>query len=176
MERYSYRESVLLGYSPKNLFRDRPNSLEPPYEDSEIDFDDVFGGPPRRSSAHETRFSFTEPTDNSAFTDDDEEVNSRGSWKGASERPVFGDEGSHRRRHANDNFFRDIFKGKESYPTSFTPSSRVLSPVRPFSPRAEPSGSPLPAQFRLWFFLLWGFISYRKRKGPSNWLLSIPCT
>ena len=45
------RESVLLGYNFQRPFTNHPSSSpESQYGNSDVDFTDVFGGPPRRSS------------------------------------------------------------------------------------------------------------------------------
>lgn len=160
MERFSQRESVLLGYSPRSSFINDAASPSLPHRNSDIDFNDVFGGPPRRSSMHETRYSFNEATDQNSGHEHDEAAG----WNGLSEKPVFGEEVLNRRRHQCENFFDDIFKGNECLsssprkrdwdPYSSSPSSRVLSPARPLPPKAEPFGSSLPAQFRFWLYFL----------------------
>ncbi|KAJ0024920.1 hypothetical protein Pint_08918 [Pistacia integerrima] len=188
MERFSQRESVLLGYSPRSSFINEAASPNSPYRNSDIDFNDVFGGPPRRSSVHEMRYSFSEATDNSASRGHDETVGSRNSWNALSEKPVFGEEGMNRRQHRSENFFDDIFKGNQSLsssprkrdwdPYSSSPGSRVLSPARPLPPKAEPYGSSLPAQFSLPAKLTKGMelptfgsthrSPYKSKEGASN--------
>ncbi|KAL9446055.1 hypothetical protein AB3S75_013851 [Citrus x aurantiifolia] len=166
MERFSQRESVLLGYSPQRSFMNEHSSSSPKPTaaggNSDIDFDDVFGGPPRRSSMHETRCSYSpsEVTENDGFRGDDETVASRNSWNGVREKPVFGEEGMNRRRYPSENFFDDIFRGNGSLSSSpricdrdpyssSSPASRVLSPARPLPPKAEPSGISIHAEFSL---------------------------
>ncbi|KAF4347999.1 hypothetical protein F8388_011915 [Cannabis sativa] len=148
MERFSQKEnsSILLGYtnslrrsslnysgssSPKTSFR---NS-------SDEDFQDVFGGPPRRFSMPDVRHS--------NFSDECRDSNEQ-PLTGSGEKPVFGDEVVSRRRyHSSSDFFDDIFGGDSSvtstpkkqgreYPFPSSPSSRVLSPL---PPRAEPFGT-----------------------------------
>ncbi|XP_060965856.1 J domain-containing protein required for chloroplast accumulation response 1 isoform X2 [Cannabis sativa] len=148
MERFSQKEnsSILLGYtnslrrsslnysgssSPKTSFR---NS-------SDEDFQDVFGGPPRRFSMPDVRHS--------NFSDECRDSNEQ-PLIGSGEKPVFGDEVVSRRRyHSSSDFFDDIFGGDSSvtstpkkqgreYPFPSSPSSRVLSPL---PPRAEPFGT-----------------------------------
>ncbi|KAL8523643.1 hypothetical protein ACS0TY_013567 [Phlomoides rotata] len=97
-----------------------------------MDFNDVFGGPPKRFSMQEigTRFSFDESEEETPW----------------SEKPVFGDEVRGRRREGTDEFFNDIFKGVESYPspsprrsdhraadTISNSASRIMSPHFPTS-------------------------------------------
>ncbi|KAK4859776.1 hypothetical protein QYF36_011561 [Acer negundo] len=163
MERFSQRESVLLGYGPQSSFinESSSSSSKTPYGDSDVDFNDVFGGPPRRSTIHNHELrSFSEAnTDDNGLIEDGETVVYRNSWNGLSEKPVFGEEGLTHRRHQNENFFNDIFRGNESSsssprkrewdPYSSSPGSRVLSPARPLPPKAEPFGTPVPAQFSL---------------------------
>lgn len=162
MERFSRREGLLLGYSPQSSFMNSASSSpSTSNKNSDVDFHDVFGGPPRRSSIHETRYSFSIVTDNNALKrvvdDDDDEDNE--AWSGSNEKPVFGDESMNRRRTQSDNFFDDIFRGNSSVsssprrlqrdPFSSAPGSRVLSPARPLPPKAELSAaSSLSRQFR----------------------------
>ncbi|KAK7310895.1 hypothetical protein RJT34_08680 [Clitoria ternatea] len=146
MERFNYsqRETILLGYNYNNydtnnnnnsLIR-RPSSTNPstPQRNSDVDFNDVFGGPPRRSSTNEDR--------------------ERGgcAWPQEGEKPVFGGEDSgNRRRYRNksNDFFDDIFGGEESGSVSSTPkkrdgeglASRVMSPARPLPSAVDPVGS-----------------------------------
>nr|POE50847.1 j domain-containing protein required for chloroplast accumulation response 1 [Quercus suber] len=128
MERFSQRESVLLGYCPQRAFT---NSNSSPDKNSDLDFNDVFGGPPRRSSIQEKRYNFNEAKDTYGRSGEDESHSCRISWPCHGEKPVFGEENLNRRR----------------YPT---PGSRVLSPARPLPPKAEPFGSSSPpSQFSL---------------------------
>ena len=169
MQRFSQRESVLLGYSPQKTFMDSSSAPKTPGRNSDIDFNDVFGGPPRRSSNQETRYSFGENTDSSSsFRRSDETIaESRNPWSGLSDKPVFGEEGMSRRRYSKKDFFDDIFRGNESLSSSprkyemkgpFTPGSQLLSPARPLPPNAEPFGSSFPAQFRFCFHFFLAFI------------------
>lgn len=94
-----------------------------------MDFNDVFGGPPKRFSVEETTSSCP--------------------W---SEKPVFGEEVRSRRRQnvqGGDEFFNDIFKGVESYPSprrrSSNSSSRVMSPL---PPKLDHFPNSLPAHLR----------------------------
>ncbi|KAK4352005.1 hypothetical protein RND71_027523 [Anisodus tanguticus] len=137
MERISRKENVLVDYGPQRSFENSPSS------DMDMDFNDVFGGPPRRFSVQESRarHSFSDPMD---FEEDSAGL-SRNSWNG---KPVFGAENANRsRRNQGDDFYDDIFKVDESY--SSNPGSRVLSPVRPLSPKIEVFGTSVPAQFSL---------------------------
>lgn len=155
MKSFFQGESVLLGYSPQSSFMSSgpstpplPPNSNPYHRNSDVDFDDVFGGPPRRSSVPEaTRQSF------SSVNGEDGEP-----WTGFIEKPVFGASPSRRRYPSND-FFDDIFRGDDSLAStprkqewdslSSTPASRVLSPAHPLPPKAEPFGtSTLFSQFR----------------------------
>ncbi|MCL7051815.1 hypothetical protein MKW94_023447 [Papaver nudicaule] len=164
MERFSLREHVLLGSSSSP----RRSSLSSPKlqsRNSDVDFNDVFGGPPRRSSMHEWRNSNNSLSDtvnsNSSGGDEegDENIPSRNPWSGlSSEKPVFGEESISRRNSPSKDFFDDIFKGDglaTSTPTRLScdhlhsnPASRVLSPARsmhiPPSQSDSVGGSSLP--------------------------------
>lgn len=165
MESYSQRESVLLGYkNPQRSFINPSSSPKSQHGNSGFDFSDVFGGPPRRSSLQEMRYSCGETTDSYALrnvNDDDDASLIHRRWSGLNEKPVFGDEDVNRRRHISSDFFDDIFRGNETLNSSprkhdrdsiySTPGSRVLSPVRPLPPKAEPfASSSSPVQFRFW--------------------------
>ncbi|XVE69926.1 hypothetical protein DITRI_Ditri10aG0030700 [Diplodiscus trichospermus] len=139
---------------------DSSSAPRTPGRNSDIDFNDVFGGPPRRSSIQERRYSFSENTDSSpAFRRSDETVSaSRNPWSGLREKPVFGEEGMSRRRYSRNNFYDDIYGGNESLSSSprnhemrdpFPAGSQLLSPARPLPPKAEPFASSFPAQFSL---------------------------
>ncbi|GKV29874.1 hypothetical protein SLEP1_g38754 [Rubroshorea leprosula] len=148
MHRLSQRESVVYGYN---------NSPNTPQGNSDFDFNDVFGGPPRRFSIQELRHS--ESADSHASRRNDETVALGKLWSGLSEKPVFGEGGVNRSRNSSDNFFDDIFNGSQplcSSPRKYerelfssSPGFQVLSPARPLPPKAEPFGSSLPAQFSL---------------------------
>ncbi|KAH8516547.1 hypothetical protein H0E87_004772 [Populus deltoides] len=190
MERFSERESVLLGYNFQRPFINHPGSSpESQYGNSDIDFTDVFGGPPRRSSLQEVRYSFSETTDSFASTSGDVDTKlSRHSMSGLNDKPVFGDENVNRRRYPNDGFFGDIFRCSESLSSSprkhdrdspsSTPGSRVLSPAELLPHRADPCSPSLPAQFSLPAKLIKGtdlptFISsargqHKNKDGASN--------
>lgn len=146
MERFFQGEGVLLGHSS------RQGSFENTPADMDMDFNDVFGGPPRRFSIQEMkkRYSFNDQVESE---EDSEAVVPRSSWSGLTEKPVFG---ADRRRQGNE-FYDDIFRGDEAYSSprrmdmdayGSTPGSRVLSPAWPLPPKAEPFGTSLPAQFR----------------------------
>ncbi|MFQ6642084.1 hypothetical protein Gotur_017971, partial [Gossypium turneri] len=127
---------------------------------SDIDFNDVFGGPPkRRSSMHETRRRFSENRDSSSsssssFGSSDEisfSASSKNPWlSGSSEKPVFGgEEGMNQRRHSNADFFNDIFGGNNDRCLSSSP--RKYDMKDPFAPlsMAEPFATSLPSRFSL---------------------------
>ncbi|KAI3969817.1 hypothetical protein MKX01_038285 [Papaver californicum] len=148
MERFSLREHVLLGSSSSSPRRSSLSSPKLQSRNSDVDFNDVFGGPPRRSSMHEWRNSNNSLSDtiNSNSSggddeDDDENIPSRNPWSGlSSEKPVFGEESITRRNSPSKDFFDDIFKGDgltTLTPTRLSrdhlhsnPASRVLSPAR----------------------------------------------
>ncbi|CAH2067348.1 unnamed protein product [Thlaspi arvense] len=153
-------ETLLLASNSPPVLRN------PGGDDVDIDFGDVFGGPPkRRSKVNElTRHSFSETAqrrrdvivDNSALIPRDD------FWDGRDEKPVFGEDPSIiRRRFTADDFFDDIFRVNESSSSSSSPrktknecepslpGSRILSPGRPIPHKAESPGTSFPAQFSL---------------------------
>lgn len=137
-------ETVLLGSNSAP-----PVLRNPGGDDVDIDFGDVFGGPPKRrskvtNSNQVTRHSFSE----SALRRRDVIVDV-GSLIPQDEKPVFGEETSVRRRFTTDDFFDDIFRVNESSSSSL-PGSRILSPAH----KPESSGTSSPAQFRFVFFKL----------------------
>lgn len=155
--------SSLLGYTP-DLTSSSPGII--PSRSSDVDFNDVFGGPPRRSSTHEIRYSGGVEV-NGPNEDKPEDEYLSCAWPRVlitNEKPVFGEECSHRKRNASDDFFDDIFGGDESPSStprrgheresdpfvSSAPGSRGLSPARPMPQRPEPFfSSYLPSQFSL---------------------------
>lgn len=144
-------EDVLLGHSPHRQHGNSPKSTN---GDLELDFSDVFGGPPRRFSMQETRMrhNFCEPMES-----DQDSVLVEKRWSGFDEKPVFGSENVSRRSYHNDDFFGDIFRRDDSRSHSSprmsrdvfgsSPGSRILSPARPLPPKAEPFSTSVPAQF-----------------------------
>ena len=77
---------------------------------SDLDFADVFGGPPRRSSGNEHR-SRRGSLDSSSFGSS---ALAR-ARSGGSETPVFGERvSSDRRRQLGEEFYKDIFPGNEA--------------------------------------------------------------
>ncbi|KAG6608521.1 J domain-containing protein required for chloroplast accumulation response 1, partial [Cucurbita argyrosperma subsp. sororia] len=163
MEKSSQRENILLGYSLQRSFTNHSSSPRAPNRDSDdVDFHDVFGGPPRRrSSAHETRYSFSETAGSFALKGggDNAPPGRSSSWSCLNEIPVFGEDSPHGRRFSSNDFYDDIFKGDESATPprrheldifSSVPGSRVSSPARQLPPPAEPFGSSsLPAELSL---------------------------
>ncbi|XP_004501036.1 J domain-containing protein required for chloroplast accumulation response 1 isoform X2 [Cicer arietinum] len=113
---------------------------------AEVDFNDVFGGPPRRSSVNETVRG----------------EEGEGSWcrwpnyesesESEREKPVFGEDSGNRRRYQNKKakeFFDDIFGGEESRSESVcsTPNKRLDAAA--FTPALQPLASSLPPSFSL---------------------------
>ncbi|KAI3978765.1 hypothetical protein MKX01_015940 [Papaver californicum] len=147
MQRFSLREHVLLGSSSSSPRRSSLSSPKLQSKNSDVDFNDVFGGPPRRSSMHEWRTSNNSLSDsinsNSSGGDDEddhENIPSRNLCSGlSSEKPVFGEESITHRNSPSKDFFDDIFKGDgltTPTPTRLSwdhlhsnPASRVLSPA-----------------------------------------------
>ncbi|KAL6867302.1 hypothetical protein ACP4OV_015326 [Aristida adscensionis] len=77
----------------------------------DLDFADVFGGPPRRSSGNEHR-SRRGSVDSSSFGS---APGARSGGGAEAEAPVFGDRGSSdRRRQLGEEFYSDIFPGNEA--------------------------------------------------------------
>ncbi|KAF9620270.1 hypothetical protein IFM89_011005 [Coptis chinensis] len=147
MESFSSRENVLLGYIPRR--RTSLNSLKTSSSrnsnSEEVDFHDVFGGPPRRSSIQDLRRRRRSSSSPGEYTDSNEEETAmysfRDPWSGLNEKPVFGEENLSRRKYPSDDFFDDIFRGDESSsskdPFSSTPGSRISSPSRSRSLHSE---------------------------------------
>ncbi|XP_030447017.1 J domain-containing protein required for chloroplast accumulation response 1 isoform X2 [Syzygium oleosum] len=163
MERFSQRDNVLVDYSNRSPKREvlghgfLPKNL---YRNSDVDFNDVFGGPPRRSSVHEMKYSLSEAADSYGYSRRGEIPPHRNPWTGENEKPVFGEENTGRRRFMSEDFFDDIFRGSESASStprkhdrdvfSTSPGSWAMSPVRPLPPRAKPLlSSSVPSQFSL---------------------------
>lgn len=127
------------------------SSASTPYKNSDVDFHDVFGGPPRRSSTQEMRYSFNDVAVTKAPKGDDDDDDDSLSGK-----PVFGEDSLNRRRRRthSDDFFDDIFKGNSNSvsssprrlqrdPYSSSPSSRLPKPE---------SSLPTPFRFSHYFF------------------------
>ncbi|KAK1274737.1 J domain-containing protein required for chloroplast accumulation response 1 [Acorus gramineus] len=184
MESLSQRERILLGYASPSL--KNPNSPQPQQEQrkSEVDFNDVFGGPPRRSSVHETHRVLANSLDSYTLRfkggDGEEEGLDPRPWSSLSEKPVFGGEvvSPIRRKNLGEDFFYDIFKGggdsvsgsprrSDRDPFGSSPGSRVLSPSRsmPFRSETFVGGPSLPTQLSF---------STRLRKGVDSLMFDSP--
>lgn len=102
----------------------------------DVDFNDVFGGPPRRSSVQDWR---------SSGNNEEEAMFSRNPWSGLSEKPVFGGEesssSSSKKKYKSDDFFDDIFRGDESSSSTPRKFSSPL-PTRLSSPSESPLSLP----------------------------------
>ncbi|KAJ6808379.1 J domain-containing protein required for chloroplast accumulation response 1-like isoform X1 [Iris pallida] len=127
---------VLLMQDP---FGSLPATQQQRRSSSDVDFADVFGGPPRRSSVADLRRSRERSMD---------------SWSrhgsGIGEKPVFGGETSSpaRRRHLKDDFYSDIFGSGGESPSS-SPRREFFPPSSPGSRISSPTRSSLPAQISL---------------------------
>lgn len=150
MDKHSQRENVLLGYSPKTALKS-----------ADIDFHDVFGGPPRRSSMQEMRYSLNTANQSSRREEDSVALPLRPWSGGLNEMPVFREDTLSRRRYPSDDFFDDIFRGDQSVgsprrsnqdPFGSTPGSRVMSPARSLPPRSESFSRSLSGQFQFRFW------------------------
>lgn len=143
MERYYHYYS-----EDSNEIQRASTNPSTPKRRSDVDFNDVFGGPPRRSSVNEMR-------ERMELSGESEEGSSC-PWP-----PVFGggDSNGNRRRYPNTNrkdsyFFDDIFGGDESP----TPRKRDKDPFSGSCSPAPPlplpvASSSLPSPFRFSFFL-----------------------
>ncbi|PIN12469.1 hypothetical protein CDL12_14921 [Handroanthus impetiginosus] len=126
-----------------------------PEESRDLDFSDVFGGPPRRFLMQDARLKYS--FDEKVGLEED-----GGSllWAPMKEKAVFGEERVGGRRDHNDDFYDDIFRGNASYGSlkssyhdqynlfGSSPGSRIMSPARALPLGTEPFGASLPAQFR----------------------------
>ncbi|KAK9671948.1 hypothetical protein RND81_12G065800 [Saponaria officinalis] len=136
----------MLGYnSPSHLSDSQSRNSD------DVDFSDVFGGPPRRSSTQDSSHS---ARNSNSFDDNDDTADVGPSWLTSREKPVFGEVAGVRRRYGSDDFFDDIFRGDQPSsscqsprvvprrsPFSSAPGSRVMSPSRSL-PSAETSANP----------------------------------
>ncbi|XP_075485866.1 uncharacterized protein LOC142525453 [Primulina tabacum] len=132
-ENFMQSETITLEHASSGAFSQIPPKT-PNRNSGDVDFNDVFGGPPRRYSTQEARvrYSFGEIV---ASEDD----GSSSPWNGRKEKPVFRIDNMGRNRYPSDDFFDDIFRGDECYgsPRSFdrdsviasSPSLRITSPV-----------------------------------------------
>lgn len=145
MEKFSQRESILLGYSPQSSLMKSGSSASTP---SDVDFHDVFGGPPRRSSTQEMRYSFNDVAVTKSPKGDDDDDDS------LSGKPVFGEDSQNtrRRRTHSDDFFDDIFKGNNNS-GACSPRRLQRDPYSSSSPASRPESSlPTPFRFSHYFF------------------------
>ncbi|XP_063949294.1 J domain-containing protein required for chloroplast accumulation response 1 isoform X2 [Daucus carota subsp. sativus] len=130
MKKENSRDNILLSYSARRTVEGR--SALPVVSSDDIDFEDVFGGPPRRFSYHETTRYSSDGT-----MDGIETARSRSLSSGT---PVFGERsGVNRRTQQSNKFFDDIFQGVKSRSGS---GSAIMG-------LSEPFGTSLPAQFSL---------------------------
>ncbi|KAI4336897.1 hypothetical protein L6164_015373 [Bauhinia variegata] len=155
MERFSRRENIHSSYNLQNQRLSTNPST--PNRNSDVDFHDVFGGPPRRSSIQEMWYGIRELHDSSGVGREDEESAPSCARPRVTEKPVFGEENVSWRRYPSNGFFDGIFGGDESQ--SCTPrarrhetdpfyASRAFCPACPRPPKTEPfRTSSLPASF-----------------------------
>lgn len=155
MENLSCRDGLLVGHSTRRSFQNpRLPSPEGASRASDVDFSDVFGGPPRCASV-EVQRSLGE-----AFSGTNEEgvqpqpARYASPWaaEALGEQPVFGEGSPCRRKHLAVDFFDDIFNGEDSLSSSArqssevsrlpssVPGSFVPSPVHPSLPRQMRQG------------------------------------
>ncbi|MQL82759.1 hypothetical protein Taro_015240, partial [Colocasia esculenta] len=180
------RDHALLGHDPHD-----------PFADADVDFSDVFGGPPRRASISRAGLGPGESAGGmGAGVGEDDAAAPRRAWScSLGEMPVFGGTRSpaRRSRQEGNSFFDDILRANESPRKlerdvfSSNPSSMVLSPARPLPPASDVfgRGSALPAQLSLSTrplkgsdYLAYGphtpDVAYRNGKSTSNVLGSSP--
>ncbi|XP_071712614.1 J domain-containing protein required for chloroplast accumulation response 1 [Rutidosis leptorrhynchoides] len=133
MERVAQTANLSIRYG--RSFENEASSSSMRNSDDDVDFDDVFGGPPTR-----TRYSFG----GSRIKSSEESTSSPA---GLSEKPVFGESYCSPRRQTSDDFYNDIFRRSDESvrsPRWRSPSSRTLNPAN-----IEPFGTSLPAEFSL---------------------------
>ncbi|XP_017246951.1 J domain-containing protein required for chloroplast accumulation response 1-like isoform X3 [Daucus carota subsp. sativus] len=147
MERVGERESFLFNYAAERPHESPGSSSSSTIvprrriNSDDVDFNDVFGGPPRRFSV--------QTSDGTTSAEDAMSIRSF-----SSEKPVFGEEASVNRRknHQSNDFFDDIYRSGDTLGRDFgtsLPASRIMSPSRPLPPNSEPFGASLPAHFSL---------------------------
>ncbi|XP_073306908.1 J domain-containing protein required for chloroplast accumulation response 1-like [Primulina huaijiensis] len=104
-ENFMQRETITLEHAFSGAFSQIPPKT-PNRNSGDVDFNDVFGGPPRRYSTQEAKvkYSFSEIV---ASEDD----GSSSTWNGRKEKPVFRIDDMGRSRYPSDDFFDDIFRG-----------------------------------------------------------------
>ncbi|XP_020574707.1 J domain-containing protein required for chloroplast accumulation response 1 isoform X2 [Phalaenopsis equestris] len=141
MEIISERERILVGYAPRDPFSGAVLSTQ--RRNSDIDFHDVFGGPPRRSKLYESRRSRADSIDlcSRASLEREDSVECYRSRLGSGEKPVFGHGSGSGRRQLGDDFYSDIFQTSDSSCSSprrgdrealqSSPGSRINSPNKP---------------------------------------------
>lgn len=134
--RYGLSERSFENEASSSAMEQRPAPVK--HSDDDVDFDDVFGGPPTR-----TRYSFGGGRIKSE--------ESTSSSTGLGERPVFGESYSSPRKRTSDDFYDDIFRRSDESVrsprwSSTTPGSRTLSPAHP---KIEPFASSVPVEFSL---------------------------
>ena len=137
MERLGRAQRSFENEASSSAMDQRPAPVK--YSDNDVDFDDVFGGPPTR-----TRYSFGGGRIRSE--------ESTSSSTGLGERPVFGESYSSPRRTTSDDFYDDIFRRSDESVrsprwSSPTPGSRPLSPA---NTKIEPFATSVPVEFRFW--------------------------
>ncbi|XP_073031694.1 J domain-containing protein required for chloroplast accumulation response 1-like isoform X1 [Primulina eburnea] len=149
MENFMPSETITLEHASSGSFSQIPPKT-PNRNSGDVDFNDVFGGPPRRYATQEARvkYSFGEIV----VSEDD---GSSSPWNDRKEKHVFRTDNAGRSRYPSDDFFDDIFRGDECYgsPRSFdrdsviacSPSLRITSPVS----KTEFFGTSLPPQLSL---------------------------
>ncbi|KAK9066685.1 hypothetical protein SSX86_014008 [Deinandra increscens subsp. villosa] len=133
--RYGLSQRSFESKASSSVAEPRPASVT--NSDNDVDFDDVFGGPPTR-----TRYS-----SGSGRVKSEEESSS--SPSGLGERPVFGESYSLPRTRTSDDFYDDIFRRSDESVRSPmwrspTPGSRTLSPAK-----IEQFATSLPSEFSL---------------------------
>lgn len=160
MENPTYRERVLLGYDARGTLGGpySYSSRKCPFRHSEVDFSDVFGGPPR-CSTEEAGHSYRETVILSRKEEEQLPSAHSDPWAaGLGQRSVFGEQSPSRRLLAKD-FYDDIFKVDDplgskrrysdiSHCSSSIPVSRVLSPVHPSIPNTHEPSLAKPALLR----------------------------
>ncbi|XP_075494907.1 J domain-containing protein required for chloroplast accumulation response 1-like [Primulina tabacum] len=149
MDNFTRSETITLEHASSGSFSQIPPKT-PNRNSGDVDFNDVFGGPPRRYATQEARvkYSFGEIV----VSEDD---GSSSAWNERKEKHVFRTDNAGRSRYPSDDFFDDIFRGDECYgsPRSFdrdiviacSPSLRITSPVS----KTEFLGTSLPPQLSL---------------------------
>ncbi|MQM16294.1 hypothetical protein Taro_049252, partial [Colocasia esculenta] len=134
----------LLDHAPRDQFA-TGGAGAPPSKLAPVDFGDVFGGPPRRRiSGNADAFGAVGVGRVAGGVLEEQYGQSSRRWSASvAEKPVFGGVGvgspTHR-RHLEDDFFSDIFRGNRDLFPPFTTASRVLSPTLPRQPTGDMFG------------------------------------